>query len=283
MPKLIILFSLLFLYQIGYAVQKSITSQADWNSIIGATPISSTDTITIEVSADIIIPGSAFTNNGTMNVKGTLTMTTPPSSFPFFMFTNSGTLNIVGEVMLWRSTFFNTGMVNGNGTLTIDNMSYFSNSNIVNIYGMMSVAGGSTFENYSTLNNAGIIKLYQSGFFENEEGTVNNTGTILLLDEESIFYNFGVVNTCAEITNNLSFDFPQFIAPAAPGLIGVICDDGDPNTENDVIISQDPACECAGTPIRPIPTLSQWGLITLSIIMLIFGLIGLKERKLIFE
>lgn len=32
----------------------------------------------------------------------------------------------------------------------------------------------------------------------------------------------------------------------------------------------------------PIPTLSQWGIIALSIIMLIFGLVGLKQRKLIF-
>jgi hypothetical protein len=39
---------------------------------------------------------------------------------------------------------------------------------------------------------------------------------------------------------------------------------------------------CASdVPIRPIPTLSQWSIISLSVLLLIFGLIGLKQRKLI--
>ncbi|MBS1581307.1 MAG: lamin tail domain-containing protein, partial [Bacteroidetes bacterium] len=38
--------------------------------------------------------------------------------------------------------------------------------------------------------------------------------------------------------------------PTVPGVVGTTCDDGDPNTINDVLT---PSCTCAGTPVAPCP------------------------------
>lgn len=55
-------------------------------------------------------------------------------------------------------------------------------------------------------------------------------------------------------------------------IIGNPCDDGNSDTRGDYINNN---CECVFP--QPIPTLSQWGIIALSLIMLIFGLGAAKE------
>jgi hypothetical protein len=59
--------------------------------------------------------------------------------------------------------------------------------------------------------------------------------------------------------------------PLLPGQIGDPCDDGNDLTERDIINDN---CECRG-PIY-IPTLSQWGMILLSLLALIFGILVIK-------
>jgi hypothetical protein len=61
---------------------------------------------------------------------------------------------------------------------------------------------------------------------------------------------------------------PNLTIPGNP------CDDGDEFTIDDFV---NPDCECVGGAV--IPTLSQWGIIALFIIMLIFGLVAVRRRK----
>jgi hypothetical protein len=63
-----------------------------------------------------------------------------------------------------------------------------------------------------------------------------------------------------------------------PFPLGTACDDGDANTIND---QWDGACLCAGViPAAPIPTLSEWGLILLSMSLSILGIVGIRQRVL---
>lgn len=67
-------------------------------------------------------------------------------------------------------------------------------------------------------------------------------------------------------------------APVLPLVAGSTCDDGNPETENDVL---DANCECAGTEIAPIPTLGEWGLMLMSLLILTVGLVYIRQSSLI--
>ncbi|GLR16906.1 IPTL-CTERM sorting domain-containing protein [Portibacter lacus] len=55
---------------------------------------------------------------------------------------------------------------------------------------------------------------------------------------------------------------------------GASCDDGDAGTSGDVV---DGTCACVGLPASSVPTLSQWGLIILSFLILIFAVQGIRQ------
>ena len=59
--------------------------------------------------------------------------------------------------------------------------------------------------------------------------------------------------------------------------VGASCDDMVNQTVEDFINDN---CECVGG--RPIPTMSEWGIIVLSFVMLIFGIVAVRQRKTIF-
>ena len=61
-------------------------------------------------------------------------------------------------------------------------------------------------------------------------------------------------------------------------IVGSICDDGNDATRDDLVNEN---CECIGS--LPIPTLSQWGLFALSVIMLILGIVVVRQRKAILR
>jgi hypothetical protein len=59
------------------------------------------------------------------------------------------------------------------------------------------------------------------------------------------------------------------------------CDDGNEFTIDDFVNVEEGVCSCIGGAV--IPTLSQWGIIALFIIMLIFGLVAVKKRKTVLS
>ena len=65
--------------------------------------------------------------------------------------------------------------------------------------------------------------------------------------------------------------------PAAmlPAVAGSTCDDGDPDTLGDAFNAD---CECVGG--APIPTLGEWGLMLMSLLILITGLVYIRQSSL---
>jgi hypothetical protein len=129
----------------------------------------------------------------------------------------------------------------------------------------LSIVDG-TFINVGTLNVSGAaIVIQPSGILYNT-GTINNNIDILNLN---IFSNCGTIGGIGSLNGNL-------IGSTVP--IDTPCDDMDPDTEDDVIV--DTNCTCQGEMIRPIPTLSQWGLIIIMISFLIIGVVAIRRKYL---
>jgi len=64
-------------------------------------------------------------------------------------------------------------------------------------------------------------------------------------------------------------------APMLPAVAGTSCDDGNPDTVGDVLNAD---CECVGG--APIPTLGEWGLILMSLMLFIVGLVYIRQTSL---
>jgi len=62
-----------------------------------------------------------------------------------------------------------------------------------------------------------------------------------------------------------------------PGVVGSTCDDGNPDTSGDTFNAD---CECIGEEIAPIPTLGEWGLIFMSLMLFIVGLVYIRQPSL---
>ena len=106
---------------------------------------------------------------------------------------------------------------------------------------------------------------------------LNNTGIINI--EAVLDVPGGTVFNCGTITQ-FAFGNPAPDTPytaGGPSPMGTPCDDGDAGTENDMII--DGMCTCEGTLIAPIPTMSEWGIMILSLMFLIVGTLAMARRR----
>ena len=135
-----------------------------------------------------------------------------------------------------------------------------------------------------TIGNAGVAWF---GVFINV-GTLNINLAALVIQGGGSLLNTGVINNNVDLLNLGNFsDCGTFNgnSPNPGGIpanslvpVDTPCDDMDDATINDVIV--DVNCTCQGELIV-IPTLSQWGIIGLSIVMLIFGIVAVRQRKVI--
>jgi len=70
-------------------------------------------------------------------------------------------------------------------------------------------------------------------------------------------------------------DVATFDEPMLPAVAGSACDDGNPDTVGDTLNAD---CECVGG--APIPTLGEWGLILMSLMLFIVGLVYIRQSAL---
>lgn len=161
-------------------------------------------------------------------------------------------------VIASTATITNNGTFTNNGTIT-NNGTFTNTGDIIN---------NGTINNIGTFNN---------NFGLGNTGTINNTGAFNI---NFGIFNSGTFNTCSNL--GVIFINPPNIAPNAPGLVGALCDDDNPDTEGEIILSQDPECVC-GIPPSPIPTLSQWGLIILGLCLSIIGVVVIRQKYIVLS
>lgn len=149
-----------------------------------------------------------------------------------------------------------------------------SNYGTINNHGTWN-NGNSFLDNYGTINNHGTLN-YIYSYLNNFSGTINNHGTLNLdiassiinydtinnhgtlnLDNGPVIANYSTINTCAPIDNIV---------------------------ENENYFGTLPVIDESLCPpvVAPIPTLSQWCVIILGLFTVIFGMLAVRQRKLIF-
>ncbi|MBK8389777.1 MAG: hypothetical protein IPL23_11090 [Saprospiraceae bacterium] len=222
MNKLLsILFSIMLFCQVSYAVNTTVTMQAQWNAL--GTSIPAGDTVTVAVGANIMnttVPGIAL--QGVLINNGTFSM------------------NMSGAGIAAIGAIINYGIFNVNQGLDIIGM----------------------FINVGTLNVSGAAVVIQGGGRLYNTGTINNTVDIA---NRGTYGNCGTLIGTAVSSNGENGTVPN----------GTPCNDGDANTTNDVINATLAPCTCIGR--APIPTMSEWGLIILSISLTVVGLLAIKQ------
>ena len=238
---------LAWFYLIGllgvYAAPVSITTQMELDNYLATltdNTIPASDTVTISgVGIDIIVD---IVNEGIINISNTIELK------PGVLFTNNGTLNIASGTfeMEGSSTLIN------NRILLIDDSTFDMED------------AGNIFNNYGTITTDNNI----SGSIY---GTFNNFGTLTMnhpSDDLEILAT-GILNNCGSISGN----------PTAEIQNDNIINTNEPITS--IIISNNPPIINASICPRPapVPTIEQWGIIILSLLMLIFGAIALNQRK----
>lgn len=137
------------------------------------------------------------------------------------------------------------------------------NTDTVNISSTINITG--------TITNSGII--IGNGTIGNS-GTINNTGIIAI----NHVFNIGIINSCSPIENAYREAINMDLIP-----INTKCNDMNPNTVNDAMTEANNCSSCAGIFIAPatsIPTLSEWGLILLSMSLSIIGMVSIRQRIL---
>ena len=145
----------------------------------------------------------------------------------------------------------------------------------------LNVTGGATLTNFGTLN------VMPNGSYVDGTSTFINVGTYVCAaggNHQGLTINTGSYTAGGGFAGGGTFEFcgtfsiPGPIFPPAnsgSAPVGTPCDDGDSMTEDDII--RDAICSCAG--FVPIPTLSQWGIMLLGLVVVIFGAVAIVQRK----
>lgn len=161
-----------------------------------------------------------------------------------------------------------------NGSATIVTSVALTIEGVLINYGDFTI--GSNFNVSGYFINAGEAWL-RSTLIVGGNGTFFNTGNFhqfgdIISDGEFISCNLFEFSS-ASITGTSIISFDGTNLP-----LGTPCNDGDDETINDIIINE--GCNCAGglPPPTPIPAMGEWGLGILSLFLIIFGIVIVRQR-----
>ena len=224
------------------AIPVAISDQTDWDNYVATLSgniIPAADIVTMTNAGNLDISVS-IVNNGTLNI-----IMTSVEIKDNITFTNNGTLIVTNSTIELEenSTLINNGNITFDDCtfdLEYDSSVFTNNSNTTSINDLSATCWG-------TINNFGTLAMnHPNDDIDLETSSVfNNCGTIIG-DPGAIIQIDGLFNTISLVTT-------------------ITFTGGNPQTINSSIC------------IPVVPTLSQWGLIILSLLVVIGGVLGLKH------